>query len=133
VATTPVEKPALDVEQQLAAIEQEMAKLEEEMGDPGTDLPPATSSTEETSPGTDLPSPLLPTESAETGQPETPSDVESLFPSFDIPAEDKSSEIKALDELLARLEQRRKTGSIPESTYDRLRARYLKRKAEISR
>lgn len=110
------EKPAIDVEQQLTAIEQEMSKLEEEMGEPGAEFPSAP----------------LPTESAGTDQTETTSDIDSLFPSLDLPQEDKSSEIKALDELLARLEQRRRTGSISESTYERLRTRYLKRKAEIS-
>ncbi len=130
-ATT--EKPVLDVEQQLAAIEQEMAKLEEEMGEPGTEFPSSPSPTEPAAaPETEIPSSPLPTESVDPGQTEPTTDMESLFPSFDLPQEDKSSELKALDELLARLEQRRKTGSISESTYERLKTRYLKRKAEIS-
>ncbi len=83
-------------------------------------------------PGTEFPSSPLPTEAVDTEQAETTPDMESLFPSLDSPPEEKSSEIKALDELLARLEQRRRTGSISETTYERLRTRYLKRKAEIS-
>ncbi len=127
------EKPALDVEQQLAAIEQEMAKLEEEMGEPGTEFPSSPRPTEPVEePGTEFPSSPLPTEAVDTEQAETTPDMESLFPSLDSPPEEKSSEIKALDELLARLEQRRRTGSISETTYERLRTRYLKRKAEIS-
>ncbi len=132
-AQATAEKPAIDVEEQLAAIEQEMAKLEEEMGEPGTEFPTSPTPTEPIGePGTEFPTSPLPTDPTEGGLTDTSSDMESLFPSLDLPEEEKSSEIKALDELLARLEQRRRTGSISESTYERLRTRYLKRKAEIS-
>ena len=130
---TTTEKPSLDVEQQLTAIEQEMTRLENEMGEPGTEFPsstPPTVASEE--PRTEFPSLTPPTDVIDTELTEPTSDMESLFPSLDLPQEDKSSEIKALDELLARLEQRRRAGSISESTYERLKTRYLKRKAEIS-
>jgi len=102
------------VKEQLDALEQQMAKLEGEL--------------EETGVGG----------SANLSQSESSTD-EELVKSSGVPhrprrelgEEEVTSELQAVEELLARLEEKRAAGGVDDSTYERLRSKYLKRKNEL--
>lgn len=102
-----------DVQHQLEAIEQEMAKLEEQLKDNGiTSSPPS---------------------SAEPPPPEmnsTAPDPE-IMKNSPISGEEATSERQAIEEILSRLEQRKRAGGVDDETYQRLREKYLKRYADL--
>ncbi|MFW9830419.1 MAG: hypothetical protein ACFFD8_01385 [Candidatus Thorarchaeota archaeon] len=104
------------VKDQLDAIEQEMAKLEEQLKQNGI---------------TDVPS----NGDSENGQDSVhalpSSELVQSKPQSNLSSEELSSELQAIDELLSRLEQRKRAGGVDESTYQRLREKYLKRRAEL--
>jgi hypothetical protein len=106
------------VKEQLDAIELEMAKLEEQLEQNGVAAPTENSSSEpnsvtEESVSTNSSIPTNPTNSA-------------------LSSEEASSELQAIDELLSRLEQRKRAGGVEEETYQRLREKYLKRRSELT-
>ncbi len=107
------------VKDQLDAIELEMAKLEEQLEQNGI-TSAASNSKEESAPE------IL--NSAVNSQ-----DEARHSSSRTISSEEASSELQAIDELLARLEQRKRAGGVDEDTYQRLREKYLKRRAELQR
>jgi hypothetical protein len=91
-----------------------MAKLEGELQETGvggsTDLSQSESSTDE--------------ELVE-------SSAVSHRPRRELGEEEVASELQAVDELLARLEEKRAAGGVDDSTYGRLHSKYLKRKNEL--
>jgi peptidoglycan/xylan/chitin deacetylase (PgdA/CDA1 family) len=101
------------VKEQLDAIEQQMARLEGEL--------------EETGAGT----------STNQTKHESSADEElgahglSHRPRRELGEEEATSELQAVDELLVRLEEKRTAGGVDDSTYERLRSKYLKRKNEL--
>ncbi|MFX0169048.1 MAG: hypothetical protein ACFE89_06750 [Candidatus Hodarchaeota archaeon] len=102
-----------DVQEQLDALEMEMAKLEEQLEQNGVTSPSATAEV-----------------SAPPEMNLTVSDPEILKNS-PLSGEEASSERQAIEELLARLEQRKRGGGVDEATYQRLREKYLKRYSEL--
>lgn len=102
------------VKEQLDALEQQMAKLEGELEETGAGGPANLSQSE-------------------------PSTIEELVgssgvshrPRRELGEEEATSELQAVDELLARLEEKRAAGGVDDSTYGRLRSKYLKRKNEL--
>jgi len=102
-----------DVQHQLEAIEEEMAKLEEQLKENGI-----TSS----APG-----------SEETISDEMNSTVSEpeIMKNSPISGEEASSERQAIEEILSRLEQRKRAGGVDDETYQRLREKYLKRYADL--
>lgn len=105
------------VKDQLDAIELEMAKLEEQLEQNGITSASPNSKTES---APEIPNTV------------TDSQVETRQSSSGrISSEEASSELQAIDELLARLEQRKRAGGVDEDTYLRLREKYLKRRAEL--
>jgi hypothetical protein len=102
------------MKEQLDAIEQQMARLEGELEETGLGA------------STNLP------------QPE-PSNEEELVrnpgishrPRRELGEEEVASELQAVDELLARLEEKRAAGGLDDSTYERLQSKYLKRRNEL--
>jgi len=109
-----VEETDTKVKEQLDALEQQMAKLEGELQETGvggsTDLSQSESSTDE--------------ELVE-------SSAVSHRPRRELGEEEVASELQAVDELLARLEEKRAAGGVDDSTYGRLHSKYLKRKNEL--
>lgn len=101
------------VKEQLDAIEQQMARLEGELEETGvgasTNQPQSESSTDEELVGSGV----------------------SRRPRRELGEEETTSELQAVDELLARLEEKRAAGGLDDSTYERLRSKYLKRKNEL--
>lgn len=105
------------VKEQLDAIEEEMAKLEEQLEQNGLSTSPNSNST-------------LP---PEMDQPSTNSEAPQITTNNnEMSTDEVSSEKQAIDELLNRLEQRKRAGGVDEATYKRLREKYLKRRAEFS-
>lgn len=101
------------VKAQLDAIEQQMARLEGELQETGVGA------------------------SANQSQSESHTDEElagtglSRRPRRELGEEEVTSELQAVDELLARLEEKRAGGGVDDSTYERLRSKYIKRKSEL--
>lgn len=116
-------EPDLEVDQkvkeQLEALEDEMAKLEGELNQNGITI---------SSPSNEAESQRNTNSSLETQEAQPQSSTDSAMTE-----EEASSELQAIDELLARLEQRNRAGGVDENTYQRLREKYLKRKAELAR
>ncbi len=106
------------VKEQLDAIELEMAKLEEQLEQNGVAAPTENSSSVQNS-ASDEPV------STNSSIPTNPNDST-------LSSEEASSERRAIDELLARLEQRNRAGGVEEETYKRLREKYLKRRSELT-
>jgi hypothetical protein len=106
------------VKDQLDAIESEMAKLEEQLEQNGVAAPVENSSSVPNSAND---------ESVPTNSSIPPNPGNSTLSS-----EEASSELQAIDELLARLEQRKRAGGVEEETYQRLREKYLKRRSELA-
>ncbi|MDO8055476.1 MAG: hypothetical protein Q6361_01315, partial [Candidatus Hermodarchaeota archaeon] len=102
-----------DVQQQLEAIEQEMAELEEQLKENGITEPTA--------------------HSEETPPPEMNSTVPDpeIMKNSPISGEEATSERQAIEEILSRLEQRKRAGGVDDETYQRLREKYLKRYADL--
>jgi hypothetical protein len=106
------------VKEQLDAIELEMAKLEEQLEQNGVTPPPSNSSSASDS---------------VDGEPvQTNSAALSNPVSSTISSEEATSELQAIDELLTRLDQRKRAGGVEEETYQRLREKYLKRRSELA-
>jgi hypothetical protein len=101
----------VDVQHQLEAIEQEMAKLEEQLKENGI-----TSSGSE-----EVPTPEL---NSTMPDPE-------ILKNSPISGDEASSERQAIEEILSRLEQRKRAGGVDDETYKRLREKYLKRYADL--
>ena len=103
----------VDVQHQLEAIEQEMAKLEEQLKENGITSP---------DPG-----------SEESPTPELNSTVKDpeILKNSPISGDEASSERQAIEEILSRLEQRKRAGGVDDETYLRLREKYLKRYADL--
>ncbi len=106
------------VQEQLDAIELEMAKLEEQLEQNG--VSPAPSNSDSVS-NLEVNEPV-----SNTVTPTTKSSGNSLS------GEEATSELQAIDELLKRLEQRKRAGGVEEETYQRLREKYLKRRSELT-
>jgi hypothetical protein len=102
------------VKEQLDAIEQQMAKLEGELEETGV------------SGSTSLPQPEPSTDEELVRAPGI-----SHRPRRELGEEEVTSELQAVGELLARLEEKRAAGGVDDSTYQRLRSKYLKRKNEL--
>jgi hypothetical protein len=106
------------VEEQLAAIEEEMAKLEEQLAQNGLSTTTSNSNSPQTT---------------ETNQDRSESvATPEISNRSEFSSEEMSSERQAIDELLNRLDQRMRAGGVDEATYQRLREKYLKRRAELS-
>ncbi len=118
--TSPDEAVEMDqqVQEQLDAIELEMAKLEEQLEKNGI-----TVSASNADPTSDSETSLQAT-SVETSHANTRDGS--------ISTEEATSELQAIDELLARLEQRKRAGGVEEETYQRLREKYIKRRSELA-
>ncbi len=101
------------VKDQLDAIELEMAKLEEQLEQNGVSSSKANSN------------------SVAHPEPTPNSSPEPSNSSSTLSSEEATSELQAIDELLARLEQRKRAGGVDEDTYQRLRDKYLKRRSEL--
>jgi len=118
----------LVVEQQLEEIERGIAKLEEELQETAAVTP---ASPEDTRSGAASISP----DQQKSPPPTTQSAEEE--PSSPPPALDEEevlklrSDLQAVQQLLEQLEEKRKTGEVSPAVYNRLRAKYLKQKAEI--
>ena len=106
------------VKEQLDAIELEMAKLEEQLEQNGI-TPPASNSNSE--PDSE------PHDAALDSAQSPPNSSNNT-----ISSEEATSELQAIDELLNRLEQRKRAGGVEEETYQRLRDKYLKRRSELT-
>lgn len=106
------------VKEQLDAIELEMAKLEEQLEQNGVATPAENSSSTPNS------------ENSESVPVNSPTPTNSS--SSSLSSEEASSELQAIDELLSRLEQRKRAGGVEEETYQRLREKYLKRRSELT-
>jgi hypothetical protein len=106
------------VQEQLDALELEMAKLEEQLEMNGI----TNSSSTQNSASAPATNHLI----SNTEASNTTSKNSSLS------SEDASSELQAIDELLNRLEQRKRSGGVDEETYRRLREKYLKRRSELA-
>lgn len=104
------------VKEQLDALELEMAKLEEQLEQNGI---PSTQPNEKNANNSE---PVQAPVNSEVVQPNSQTNISS---------EEISSELQAVDELLSRLEQRKRAGGVDEETYQRLREKYLKRRAEL--
>lgn len=105
------------VEEQLAAIEQEMAKLEGELVETG--IPISSPSSRESN--------------AKDLQPDIANGEGAMERSEPLPTgEDATSELQAVEEILARLEQKRQNGEVDDPTYEKLREKYSKRKGELA-
>jgi hypothetical protein len=102
-----------EVQDQLEAIELEIAKLEEQLEENGITSP--STSSEEAPP---------PEMNSTVADPE-------ILKNSPISGEEASSERQAIEEILSRLEQRKRAGGIDEATYQRLREKYLKRYADL--
>ncbi len=105
------------VKEQLDAIEEEMAKLEEQLEQNGLSTSPNSNST---------PPPEMDQLSTNSETPQIRTNNNEMS------TDEVSSERQAIDELLNRLEQRRRAGGVDDATYKRLREKYLKRRAEFS-
>lgn len=103
------------VKDQLDAIELEMAKLEEQLEQNGV------SSTQTNSNSVSPPEPIS-----------NSSPAPAILSANTLSSEEATSELQAIDELLARLEQRKRAGGVDEDTYERLREKYLKRRSELA-
>jgi hypothetical protein len=90
-----------------------MAKLEEQLEENG--ITSSSTKSEETSP---------PEMSATVSDPE-------IMKNSPISGEEASSERQAIEEILSRLEQRKRAGGVDDETYQRLREKYLKRYADL--
>ncbi len=106
------------VQEQLDAIELEMAKLEEQLEQNGVS-PTLTNSNSEAN-----------LETPDSGTNSSPAPTQSS--NNTLSNEEATSELHAIDELLNRLEQRRRAGGVEEETYQRLREKYLKRRSELT-
>ncbi|MFW9933896.1 MAG: hypothetical protein ACFFDU_00010 [Candidatus Thorarchaeota archaeon] len=104
------------VKEQLDAIELEMAKLEEQLEQNGVTPP---SSNSESDSVNDEPVQTTPAAPSNPGN-------------STISSEEATSELQAIDELLTRLDQRKRAGGVEEETYQRLREKYLKRRSELA-
>lgn len=108
----------MKMQEQLEAIEHEMAKLEGELKDTG----PTTQPEPEV---TDIP--------PEEEEQEAPKEEPDAVPEpRELTEEEAASELLATAELIARLEEKRRAGLVDDSTYERLRTKYLKRKDELA-
>lgn len=106
------------VQEQLDAIELEMAKLEEQLEQNGIAVSPSNSES---------------VANSENSAPVTNTVTATISPSDStISSEEVTSELQAIDELLTRLEQRKRAGGVEEETYQRLREKYLKRRSELA-
>lgn len=106
------------VKEQLDAIELEMAKLEEQLEQNGVTPQPSNSSS---------------VSDSVNGEPvQTISAAPSNSGNSNISSDEATSELQAIDELLTRLEQRKRAGGVEEETYQRLREKYLKRRSELA-
>jgi predicted RecB family endonuclease len=103
------------VKDQLDAIELELAKLEEQLEQNGVSPPTSNSSS---------------VSNSATEEPNASNSVAQAN-SNPLSSEEATSEMHAIDELLARLEQRKRAGGVEEETYQRLREKYLKRRSEL--
>jgi hypothetical protein len=103
------------VKDQLDAIELEMAKLEEQLEQNGVSSSQTNSNSVSNTESTPNVSPVPSNSSPNT-----------------LSSEETTSELHAIDELLARLEQRKRAGGVDEDTYQRLRDKYLKRRSELA-
>jgi len=106
------------VKEQLDAIELEMAKLEEQLEQNGVS-PSLSNSTSEPE--------VVANESGPNASSTLPNPSSSTLSS-----DEAMSELQAIDELLMRLEQRKRAGGVEEETYQRLRDKYLKRRSEVT-
>ncbi|MFX1318700.1 MAG: hypothetical protein ACFE9D_02765 [Promethearchaeota archaeon] len=118
--TSPEETAEMDkqVKEQLDAIELEMAKLEEQLEQNGIAAPASNINSAFNSEN------AVQTTNTVTSPTNTRDDSVS--------SEEATSELQAIDELLARLEQRKRAGGVEEETYQRLREKYLKRRSELA-
>ncbi|MFX1577771.1 MAG: hypothetical protein ACFFCF_11455 [Promethearchaeota archaeon] len=104
------------VKEQLDAIELEMAKLEEQLEQNGVTPSPSNSESDSVN---DEPVQTI------SAAPSNPGNGA-------ISSEEATSELQAIDELLTRLDQRKRAGGVEEETYQRLREKYLKRRSELA-
>lgn len=108
----------LKMKEHLEAIEQEMAKLEGELKEIDTAVRPEPEATD-----------ITPDEKER----ESPKEEPDVSPEpRELSAEDAATELLATAELIARLEEKRRAGLVDDSTYERLRTKYLKRKNELA-
>jgi hypothetical protein len=113
----------LKMKEKLEAIEQEMAKLEGELEETGTVVQQEPKTAEITEKEKE----------EETPQEEMPKEEAAVSPEpRELTEEEAASELLATAELIARLEEKRRAGLVDDSTYERLMAKYLKRKNDLA-